>query len=59
MFEAGAVDDGEPALADHPGARPVHVAALVVAPEVLVVGQRHLGLEDHNQPSLGLISLPQ
>ena len=42
MFEAGGVHDGEAALADHPGAGPIHVAAIVVAAEVVVVG-RHLG----------------
>ena len=52
MFEARAVDDGKAALADHPGARPVHVAALVVAAKVVVVRQRHLGGSQPTQPGI-------
>ena len=37
MFEAGAIDDGEASLANHLGARPVHVAALVVAAKEVVI----------------------
>ena len=43
MFEGGAVHDGEASLANHLGARPVHVAALVVAAKEVVVG-RHLDI---------------
>ena len=57
MFEAGAVDDGEAALADHPGARPVDVAALVVAPKVVVVGQRHLGGSQPTKPGIDFSAL--
>ena len=62
MFEGGAVHDGEASLANHLGARPVHVAALVVAAKEVVVG-RHL--EGHEQTAKsgsadgGLVSLPQ
>ena len=60
MFEAGGVHDGEAALADHLGARPLNVAALVVAAKVVVVG-RHLGGREHHKvwSGGGLVSLPQ
>ena len=55
MFEGGAVHDGEASLANHLGARPVHVAALVVAAKEVVVG-RHLDIgrrEHHSKVWIG------